>query len=120
MSTYAGKSQLAKLAARVSADVGGEIVPLTNEKNLSRGGGDLSNAIRDRRANLAYCILHGPAPPHRGHEGVSPAELFPVADPTAKTLSERAVFVDPQAGHETFSLEFIVRAKCSNDFSHAL
>jgi hypothetical protein len=45
--------------------------------------------------------------------------------PTAKTLSARAVFVDPHDGHFTFaaaasSAPLIVRCNCSNFPSHAL
>jgi hypothetical protein len=50
--------------------------------------------------------------------------LFPVdsAAPTAKTLSERAVCVDPQVGHAIFaSLALLIeRTSCSNFASHDL
>ena len=44
--------------------------------------------------------------------------------PTAKTLSVRAVFVDPHDGHSTFAAPasvalLIVRCNCSNFSSHA-
>jgi hypothetical protein len=40
--------------------------------------------------------------------------------PTAKTLSVRDVLVEPQVGHFTLAVEFIVRCNCSNVASQAL
>jgi hypothetical protein len=41
-----------------------------------------------------------------------------VSDATAKTLSERAVFVEPHAGHFAFTSPLIVRCNCSNFALH--
>lgn len=40
--------------------------------------------------------------------------------PTAKTLSARAVWLDPHSGHLTFVSLFIERTSCSNFASHRL
>jgi len=38
--------------------------------------------------------------------------------PTANTLSERAVFVEPHSGHFAFGSPLIVRTSCSNLLLH--
>ena len=47
-------------------------------------------------------IPHDPgAPPQRPHIGSCDAEAFAPSEPTANTLSARAVLVDPHIGHLT-------------------
>jgi len=41
-------------------------------------------------------------------------DFAPSEDATAKTLSDRAVFVDPHSGHFAFTSPLIVRCSCSN------
>jgi hypothetical protein len=70
-------------------------------------------------------IAHGPGPPHRPHIGPSDEDddddFDPPSDDTAaNTLSARAVSVEPQSGHGTFSLELIDRTSFSNFFPHGL
>jgi hypothetical protein len=48
-----------------------------------------------------------------GAEFGEPAD-FPDPSPTAKTLSARAVLVDPHDGHFAFASPLIVRCSCSN------
>jgi hypothetical protein len=66
---------------------------------------------------LFHPIAQGPGPPHRPHPGPSPADAEDFAAPsatTAKTLSARAVCVDPHFSHSTVSAEFIDRISFSN------
>jgi hypothetical protein len=75
-------------------------------------------ALGRRFAWIAHPMPHGPLPPQREQPPPSLEVFFAVAAPTAKTLSDRAVWVDLQDGQGTFSLEFIDRAKWSNVFLH--
>ena len=70
---------------------------------------------------------HGPGPPQRPHIPGAPlgADDFPPdSAPTAKTLSARAVFVDPHDGHfvpaPSSAVAVIVRCNCSNFAWHDL
>jgi len=54
--------------------------------------------------------------------GTSPAAADdfarPPSAPTANTLSERAVFVEPHSGHFAVGSPLIVRTSCSNLLLH--
>ena len=67
---------------------------------------------------------HGPGPPQRPHMPGADDDADDLLDeasaPTAKTLSARAVWVEPHAGHLTFASLFMVRSNCSNLASHDL
>jgi hypothetical protein len=66
-------------------------------------------------------IPHEPgAPPHRPQVGAAALEPFDDSAPTAKTLSARAVFVEPHFGHAIASSELIDFTSFSNWFSHFL
>lgn len=62
---------------------------------------------------------HDPgAPPHRPQIGAD--DSLADSAPTAKTLSDRAVFVDPHLGHAIGSVEFIDFTSFSNFLSQDL
>jgi hypothetical protein len=48
-----------------------------------------------------FQIAEGPGPPHRPHiRGSDDGDLAADSAPTAKTLSERWVRLEPQSGHD--------------------
>jgi hypothetical protein len=66
---------------------------------------------------------HDPGmPPQRPHIGgaSSPPEELPDSELTAKTLSARTVWSEPQEGHLNFASELIDRTSCSNFASQDL
>jgi hypothetical protein len=64
---------------------------------------------------------HGLEPPHRPHMGGTGEELLAVlSPPTAKTLSDRAVLLEPHSGHFTADVEDIDLVNCSNFASQDL
>ena len=80
-----------------------------------RASGLIRHSGFELRASPHY-IPHDPgAPPHRPHVGSDGADDFPPdSDPTANTLSARAVFGEPQVGHFGLTSFVIERCNCSN------
>jgi hypothetical protein len=68
-----------------------------------------------------YSIAQGPGPPQRPQSpgGFDDADLGD-AELTAKTLSVRAVFMEPHLGHSIFSRPLIERTSFSKRVSQAL
>lgn len=68
-------------------------------------------------------IAHGPGPPQRPHMGPAslPEDLeAPSEETAANTLSARAVWVEPQSGQGTFSVELMERISFSNRLPQGL
>jgi hypothetical protein len=84
---------------------------------------NLLRPLLHRHGEPQYPDAQGPGPPHRPHipGALDDAALFPPPSaPTAKTLSARAVFVDPHDGHFAFTSFVIDRCNCSNFASQLL
>jgi len=64
-------------------------------------------------------MAQGPGPPHLPHMPLGGADGFAPADETAaKTLSARAVFLEPQEGHTASSALAVFLTSFSNLLSH--
>lgn len=63
--------------------------------------------------------MQGPGPPQRPQVRGESDEGDAAVELTAKTLSRRAVFVEPHFGHAIFSPALIERTSFSNDSLHA-